>query len=406
MADPTIPLTEYASRRKKLMTTLKKSVAVVFAGNLEHSHLPAPYRPHPHFEYLAGVVDEPGAILLLDPANPIEARREILFLKPIDPEIDKWDGYRLEIGSELKGRYGFKTIFREYQLGRFLLEAVRRSKSVACVHPLAQHDQPVSPDLELFGKVMARVPGTSLEDMSEAVAKMRSIKSTKEVAMIQKGIDITACGFDAVLRNLKPGLNEFEVQETLEHGFRSNGSRRLSFDTIVGSGVNTTVLHYVANDQAIEDGDLVLIDAGAMFGGYGADITRTYPANGRFTKRQKEIYNIVLQANEAAIKATKPGVRLADLDKIARAVITKAGYGDYFIHSIGHHIGLETHDVTPDQALKPGSVFTIEPGIYIPDEAIGVRIEDDILVTKTGYKNLSVKIPKTVAAIEKAMAKK
>jgi Xaa-Pro aminopeptidase len=405
MADPTIPLTEYAARRKKLLGTMKKSVAVIYAGD-QQSHLPMPYRPHPHFEYLAGVVDEPGAILLLDPANPVEARREILFLKPIDPEVDKWNGYRLEIASELKGRYGFKTIFRDYHLGRFLLEAVRRCKSVACVHPLAQHDQPVSPDLELFNSLMARVPGTSLVDQSEAVAKMRAVKSAKEVAMIQKGIDITAAGFDAVLRSLKPGLNEFDVQEILEHGFRTNGSRRNSFETIVGSGVNTTVLHYAANKETIEDGSLVLIDAGAMFGGYGADITRTYPANGRFTKRQKEIYDIVLQANEAAIKATKSGVRLSDLDKIARAVITKAGYGDYFIHSIGHHIGLETHDVTPDEPLKAGAVFTIEPGIYIPDEAIGVRIEDDILVTKEGHKNLSAGIPKTTAAVEKIMTAK
>ena len=405
MADPTIPLTEYAARRKKLLGTLKKSVAVICAGD-QKSHLPMPYRPHPHFEYLAGVVDEPGAMLLLDPANPVEARREILFLKPIDPEMDKWNGYRLEISSELKGKYGFKTIFRDYYLGRFLLEAVKRSRSLACLHGLAEYEQPISPDLELFNKVASRVPGVSIADQSEVVAKMRAVKSAREVAMIQQAIDITSCGFEAVLKNLKPGLNEFDVQEILEHGFRTNGSRRNAFDTIVGSGVNTTVLHYAANCETIEDGGLVLIDAGGMFGGYGADITRTYPANGKFTKRQKEIYNIVLKANEAAIRATKPGVRLADLDKIARAVITKAGYGDYFIHSIGHHIGLETHDVTPDEPLKAGAVFTIEPGIYIPDEAIGVRIEDDILVTKDGHKNLSTGIPKTTAAIEKIMAGK
>ncbi len=402
MADPTIPLKEYAARRKKLMTALKKSVALIHAGD-QQSHLPMPYRPHPHFEYYTGVVDEPGAVLMLDPGNPVEARREVLFLKPIDPEIDKWDGYRLEICAQLRKETGFKTIFRSYQLGRFLLEAVKRSRSMACVHPLAQHDAPLTPDLEIFQKLTQRIPGASIEDHSEAAALMRSVKSANEIAMIQKAIDTTAIGIQAVLANLKPGMNEFDVQEIIEHGYRTNGARDLAFETIAGSGINTTVLHYCDNSETVEDGDLVLIDTGARFGSYGADITRTFPASGKFTKRQKVIYNIVLSANEAAIKASKPGVRLSDLDKVARAIITKAGYGDYFIHGIGHHIGVETHDVTPDTPLKVGSVFTIEPGIYIPDEKIGVRIEDDILITKTGYRSLSVKIPKTIAAIEKAM---
>jgi Xaa-Pro aminopeptidase len=149
----------------------------------------------------------------------------------------------------------------------------------------------------------------------------------------------------------------------------------------------------------------VCIDSGAFYSGYGADISRTVPVSGKFTKRQREIYEIVLKAEEAAIKAVKPGVTLGELDTIARAIIVKAGYGDFFIHGIGHHLGLETHDTCgPMKPLKQGAVITIEPGIYLPDEAIGVRIEDDIVVTQKGHKNLSKIIPKTVSGIEKAMA--
>ena len=204
---------------------------------------------------------------------------------------------------------------------------------------------------------------------------------------------------------VKEGVNEYQVQATLEHGYAMAGGRGSAFPAIVGGGINSTVLHYKENDQQLVDGDLVCIDSGAFHAGYGADISRTVPVSGTFSKRQKEIYTIVLMAEEAAISAVKPGVTLGELDSIARAIIVKAGYGDYFIHSIGHHLGLETHDTCgPMAPLKKGAVITIEPGIYLPDEALGVRIEDDIVVTASGHRNLSKAIPKTVAAIQKAMS--
>jgi Xaa-Pro aminopeptidase len=403
MPDPTIPLSEYAARRNKLLTALKQSVGLVYAGDLLDP-LHDDFRPHPHFEYLTGITDEPGAALLLDPTHPVESRRAQLYLRPLNPEVEKWDGYRLEVSKALREKTGFKAIFRLGNLGRFLNEAARRSKSLACLHPLAFHDQPVSPDLDTFRKVAERIPGAEITDRTEILAKLRAVKSAKEVAMIQRSIDITAEGFEAILRFTRPGMNEFDVQEHLEHAYRTNGSRGPAFGTIVGAGVNSTVLHYRANDQPIAEDDLICIDSGAGFRGYGADITRTIPASGKFTRRQREIYEIVLAAEAAAIKSVKPGATLAQIDKIARAVIVKAGYGDDFIHGIGHHLGLETHDITPDGALKPGNVITIEPGIYLPDERIGVRIEDDVLVTKDGHRVLSSKIPKSVAAIEKVMA--
>jgi len=397
-----IPLNEFASRRKKLLTALKKSVGLVLAGDHD-PHGEAPFRPHPQFEYLTGITDEPGAALLLDPSNRVPARRAMLFLPPLNPEVEKWDGYRVEIGSELRQRTGLKAIFRTNQLPRFLTAAAIRSKSLACLHPLANYDQPVSPDLAIFKQIAERVPGVVIEDQTELPAKHRAVKSRNEVKMIERAIEITHAGLTVAFAAIKPGMNEYDVQTTIETAYRRHHSRRTAFETVAGAGVNSTVLHYRDNDQPLEDGDLILIDTGATWGGYAADITRTVPINGTFTARQKEIYNIVLRAEEAAIKACKPGKTLAEIDQAARTIINDAGYGDSFIHSIGHHLGLETHDITPDEPLRAGAVVTIEPGIYLRDEKIGIRIEDDILITSKGHRNLSKQIPKSVRDIERAM---
>lgn len=404
MTSPSIPLSEFAARRERLRRALKDSVGLVFAGE-QDGHGEAAYRPHRHFEYLTGLTDEPGAVLLLDGANPVESRRDMLFLRPLNPEIEKWDGYRLEVSAALRRKTGFKSIFRLDKLGLHLLDAARRTKSLSCLHPLAQHTQPVSPDLAVFKEVAARVPGAEIVDRSDEIAAMRSSKSKAEVAMIQHAVDLTALGFKSMMRALKPGMNEFDVQETLEHSYRVGGSRQTSFQTIAGGGLNSTVLHYRANDQPLEDGDVICVDSGTKWQGYSADITRTLPVGGRFSKRQREIYDVVLAAELAAIKAVKAGARLSHIDAAARKIITAAGFGDSFIHGIGHHLGLDTHDATPagDLPLKEGAVITIEPGIYIPAEKIGIRIEDDVLVTRNGAKVLSAKIPKKATDVEAAM---
>ncbi len=398
-----IPLAEFARRRRGVCAALKRAVGVVFAGD-GGAQLTDRFRPHPHFEYLTGVTDEPGAVLVLDPSHPVEARREMLCLRPLDPETDQWDGLRLRISHSLRERTGFQSIYRVSQLPRILRDAAARTKRMACLHPLARYDEPISPDLRLFKRVADRVPGVGIEDRTDVVARMRAVKSRNEIMLIQQAVDITATGFEAMMRSIRPGMNEFDVQEIIEHTYRTSGSRGTAFGTIVGAGVNSTVLHYRANDQIIEDGDLICVDSGAAFAGYGGDVTRTIPANGRFSERHREVYEIVLRAELAAIRAVKPGVTFAALDRVARAVITKAGFGDAFIHSIGHHLGLETHDISPETPLRSGAVITIEPGIYLPQEKIGIRIEDDILVTKEGARNLSAKIPKAVAEIEKVMA--
>lgn len=402
---PSIQASEFESRRNAVLKSLKNSVGIVFAGE-GGGDLLGKWRPNPHFEYLTGIVDEPGAALLFDPLFDVPSKRVVLFLKPLDPEIEKWDGAREPIDSKLVSKYGIKTIFRTSRIPLIMNIAAKRAKKLACLHSFAHYDQPISPDLAVFQKVCQRIPGVTIEDRTELIAKLRAVKSAGERACIKEAVRISAGGYQKVLETMKPGMNEFDIQETLEHEYRSYGSRGPAYNTIAGSGFNGTVLHYGANDQTLQDGDLIVIDSGADYKGYAADVTRTYPVNGKFTKRQKEIYSIVLKALEASIRKVKAGCTFEELDKAARSVINKAGYGDYFRHGIGHHLGLEVHDITPRGPLKAGAVITIEPGIYISEENLGVRIEDDIVVTKTGHTNLSASIPKSIASIERAMASK
>jgi Xaa-Pro aminopeptidase len=394
---------EYALRREKVSKALGGCAGLVFAGKSNES-LETMWRPHSHFEYLTGVTNESNAVLLFDPTHPVSSRREVLFLSSRDPEKEQWDGLRKSIGSALRTETGFTTVLRTGSLPLVLSDIATRCKSFATLMPNALISQDVSEDLVLFQKISNRTPECDIVDMSMVIPSLRSVKSESEIQTIQEAVDITAVGFANAMSFVQSGVNEFQVQATLEHGYAMAGGRGSAFPPIVGGGLNSTVLHYKENDQDLVDGDLVCIDSGAFYKGYGADISRTIPVSGKFNDRQKEIYEIVLQAEEAAIAAVKEGVTLAELDAIARAIIVKAGYGDYFIHSIGHHLGLETHDCCGSPSpLKEGAVITIEPGIYLPDESLGVRIEDDIVVKKDGYKNLSKAIPKTVVEIEEAM---
>jgi len=218
-----------------------------------------------------------------------------------------------------------------------------------------------------------------------------------------RAIDITASGFEAAIAAITPGSDEADIARTLVRAFEDAGAQGLAYAPIVGAGLHTTILHYTNNRGPVGADDLLLIDAGARYAGYNADVTRTYPVSGRFGKRQRHIYDIVLKAQLAAIAAAKPGVPLWRVDKAARDVITKAGYADAYMHGTSHHLGLETHDATPDSPLAPGMVITIEPGIYLHDENIGIRIEDDILITSKSNRNLTKAIAKDPKEIERMM---
>ncbi len=392
----TISSAEFTARRDRVLRALARdgnAIGLVLAGDADAS-LSHAWRPNPNFEYLTGITDEPGAMLLLDPNHPVIARRTQLFLRPLNPELERWDGLRESVGAQLKDRYGIATIMRTTALARFLLESAKRAKRFACLHPLAAHNAPNSPDLTIFKESASRIPSATISDLSHILPALRAVKSTAEVACVQHAADITAIGFQAALATAKPGKTEFNVQEAVEHAYKSAGARETAYRTIAGTGFNATVLHYHANSRAIQAGELLVLDSGASFGGYAADVTRTFAVSGTFTPRQKLVYDTVLKAQLASIRACRPGATMSQVDAAARKVITAAGFADNFIHGIGHHLGLEVHDADPGSALEPGMIVTIEPGIYIQEESLGVRIEDDILITRGGAKVLTSAIPK------------
>ncbi|MFO0782951.1 MAG: Xaa-Pro peptidase family protein [Phycisphaerales bacterium] len=401
-AAPTLTHAEFAERRQRLLAELKNAVGLVPAGEADPS-LHGEYRSHPHFEYLTGITDEPGAMLLLDPTNPVPARRATLLLRPLNPEIEKWDGFRHEMGAALRDRTGFSTVMRTTALPKLLLESARRARRLATLLPNATYNAPVPQDLQILRAQAERLPGCVVEDGSDLLVHMRASKSAAEVACIEHAGRITTAGFMAALRGARAGMDEFQLQEMVEHAYRTNGARNLAFRTIAGGGFNATVLHYHANDQPLVEGQLLVLDSGARWNGYSADVTRTIPIGGRFNARQRELYELVLKSQLAAIAACKVGATIAQIDAAARGVIAKAGYGDWFIHGIGHHLGLETHDASPDAPLREGAVITIEPGIYLPKESLGIRIEDDVAITRRGPRVLTPDIPKTVADVERAM---
>ena len=398
-----ITIDEYRDRRERLLKMLKGSAAVVFAGD-GSPPLVGRWQPHRHFVYLTGIDDEPNAAVLFDPTAEDPRKRVVLFLRPMNIEMEKWDGYRREIGPELKESTGFQTIMRAGALPAAITAAARRGKRLACLHPFAVYPAAVSPDLAAFQQVTQRMPGVSLEDQTMLLPGLRAVKSPAELKLMRRAIAATVAGFNGVLRGvIKPGVHERQIADALEFEYRRNGAETLAYNTIVGSGLNGTVLHYMDNDQPVQGGDLIVIDSGASCRGYAADITRTFPADGRYTDDQRQVYDVVLAAQLAGIKAVRPGNKMSDVDAAARAVIDKAGLGHAFIHNIGHQLGLEVHDVTPDGPLKPGMVVTIEPGVYLPDRKLGVRIEDDILVTANGNQNLTIAVPKTADDVEAAM---
>lgn len=397
-----ISLDEFSARRKKLMKALDGAAAVVFAGdggNVLHGK----WKPANHFLYLTGLDDEQGAAVLFDPSAEDPKHRCALFLRPLNPEVEKWDGYREEIGPKLRETLGFESIFRMNTLPMRLTAAARRTKRLACLHPFSVYPAPVSPDLEVFRKVSERVPGVLIEDRSQLLYNLRAVKSPAEMRLMEKARDATRAGYAKILPMIRPGVNELDIANTLEKTYLANGGTGLAYSSIVGGGMNGTVLHYSANNMPLNDGDLLVIDSGAETDGYACDVTRTFPVNGKFTADQREVYETVLKSQFAACKAVKAGVKMHDIDAAARDILDKAGYGHAFIHGIGHPLGLEVHDVSPDGALQAGMVITIEPGVYFPERKLGVRIEDDVVVTKKGCENLTDMIPKSVKAIEAAM---
>jgi Xaa-Pro aminopeptidase len=268
---------------------------------------------------------------------------------------------------------------------------------------------------EMKNGLKAKYPNLKVESAEFLIGKLREIKSSQEISCIQKASDITADGLISSMKIAKPGVYEYELQAAIEYEYTRKGAMLRGFPSIVGSGLNNLILHYNENSRQTQAGDLVVMDVGAKYQGYSTDITRTIPISGKYSEAQKEIYEMVLKVQKDAIAICKPGLKLTDLEKFARDAFKKLGYDKYFIHGLTHPVGLDVHDISSSDILKPGMVITIEPGLYFPKDdktapekfrGFGIRIEDSILITENGNEVLTKKAPKEIVEIEKLMKKK
>ena len=396
-----------AARRRALLARIARGVVLIPAAHerdLELDYLQDnDFRQHNTFFYFTAL-EAQHAWLLMTARGP-DSSDVVLFLPPRNPAQERWTGIRLGPDTTAARLTGIATVLPTDSLERQLRVAQFRARGPMYV-PLDATTKDERRVLDLAFE------GRDVRNLRPIVDSLRLVKDAEELARLRMAVNISVVGHIAAMRAARPGVYEFEIEAAFEGAVRREGADRLGYPSIVGSGVNGTTLHYDTNRRRTSDGDMVVIDAGAEYGQYTADVTRSWPVSGRFTSRQKAIYDLVLGSQQAAFDAVRPGVKLATLDSIARGFMrTHSGTlcGDqscdaYFIHGLGHWIGMDVHDVgdhtTP---LAPGMVFTLEPGIYLPDESLGVRIEDDVLVTATGGEWLSAGAPRTTEDIERVM---
>lgn len=394
------------------------------------------YRQDSDFYYLTGF-DEPESIAVLAPAHP--KHKYMLFVRPRDPEQETWTGRRAGVEGA-KERYGADAAFPIAEFRDKLAELVNGARNV-------YYRLGLRPDLDellvrRIGEMRTRsrqfVAPDSLTDPSAILGEMRLVKSAAEIELMQRAADIAAEAHIEAMKAVRPGMMEYELEALIEYHFRRNGAAAPAYGSIVGGGANATILHYTSNDAPLRDGDLLLVDAGAEFRGYASDITRTFPVSGRFSPAQREIYEAVLEAQVACVEMVGPGVTMEELNNRAIRILTESmvrlgllegeveklieekTYRRFFMHGIGHFLGLDVHDAGRYQLegksrpLASGIVITVEPGLYIAPDAeqvpdryrgIGVRVEDDVLVTPEGHRILTSKVPKRIEEIERLMAR-
>jgi Xaa-Pro aminopeptidase len=421
------PNSAYAERRAKLAAQVDAPIVLWGLTGHEQSSLAYIFAQEENFYYLTGHNEE-GAGLIIFPAsrNPhndahnsaSETPREILFLPRKDPAKEKWNGLRLSPSDPgIEARTGFAVV-KPFNEMRAELEMVAKLyPSIYTVLPYERELGGYPHEKEMVDWIHAVAPQAKLKDVRPEIDALRQIKSPGEIAFLKEAIDLSLDAHFEAMKMMRPGLYEYQIAAKMIEVHQMGGSEAEGYAPIVGAGPNSTALHYDKLSRKIQDGDIVVLDVGAQYSGYSSDITRTLPANGKFTPRQREIYNIVLGAQNAAIAAIKPGMNLCQrgdksLFKISYDYINSHGkdlhgksLGQYYIHGLGHHIGLEVHDPGDYcKPLEPGMVVTMEPGVYIPEENLGVRIEDDVLITDTGYKLLSERLPRDPDQIEKIMA--
>jgi Xaa-Pro aminopeptidase len=418
------PNSSYAQRRAKLAAAVDAPIVLTGLTGREEDAQAYVFAQEENFYYLTGHNEEEAGLILLPPGDSkakkddFQGPREILFLPAKNPGKQKWNGVRMSPSDPgIQAHTGFADVRPFAEMRATIEKLARFYPAFYTILPYEKELGGYPHERETVDWLKLAVPQVNLRDIRTNITDLRLIKSTTEIAFLRQAIDLSLDAHFAAFKMMRPGLWEYQVAAKMVEVHAMGGSEAEAYAPIVGAGPNSTALHYDKLGRKIEDGDIVVMDVGAQYSGYAADITRTVPANGKFTPRQREIYDIVLGAQNAALAGLKPGADMCrkgkqSLYKISYDYINSHGkdqngkpLGQYFIHGLGHNIGLDVHDPGDScKPLMPGQVVTVEPGIYIPEENVGVRIEDDVLITETGYELLSSKLPRSADEIEKIMA--
>lgn len=412
---------DFNKRRQEVFDRMvENSIAILYSG-IEH-HVSADeydlFTAHANrnFFYLTGLRRDKMA-LVLDKAG--EEPKTLLFIEEADPTMERWYGRKVTV-DEAKEVTGIDKVYFISEIDSVIDSIMTREDVYTAYFDTYRHQKEDLPDYNLVkaNEFKDLYPAVAIKNLFPFVAEQRMQKDEDEIEVTKEAIHLTNIALQNVLTNLKPGMFEYEAQADFEYSIRRNGAELAAFPTIAGSGINGTMLHYDTNQDLMEDGSLLLMDLGARVRGYNSDITRTYPVNGKFSERQREVYDIVLKANRTVLKKAKPGMTTVELNDICKKVLAegciKLGLiekeeeiGKYYMHGVSHHLGIDVHDVTVDsnKKLRPGAIITDEPGLYIDEWEIGIRIEDDLLITEDGAICLSEEIMRDADEIEAFMAK-
>lgn len=411
---------DYNKRRQTVFDRMAdNSIAVLYSG-IEHHVSADEYdlftaQANRNFFYLTGLRRDKMA-LVLDKAAA--EPKTTLFIEEADPAMERWYGRKVTV-DEAKELSGIDNVRFIDELDGALDMIMTREDVYTAYFDTYRHQKEDLPDYNVVkaNEFKAAYPGVSIRNLFPFVAEQRMQKDEDEIALTKEAIKLTDTALKNVLANLKPGMFEYEAQADFEYSIRRNGAEWTAFPTIAGSGMNGTMLHYDTNQDMMEDGSLLLMDLGARVRGYNSDITRTYPVNGKYTERQRQVYDIVLEANRTVLKEAKPGMTTVDLNNICKKVLAagcirlgliekEEEISRYYMHGVSHHLGIDVHDVTVDsnKKLRPGAIISDEPGLYIDEWEIGIRIEDDLLITEDGAVCLSEEIMRDADEIEAYMA--
>ena len=408
----------YEARRKSILEQMEEeSLLILYSGSPTHISADAyhEFEANRHFFYLTGLRRE-NMILLMRKSG--ENSRTTLYIEKADPAAERWTGKMVTV-DEAKQQSQIEDVRFVDRFEPELNYLLNFSATSVCYFDWYRHQTTDLPDYNLAKsqQFAADHPGITLRNLWPMVSKLRMRKDEEEVQLMERAIDITNQSLQHVMKTLKPGMKEYQAQANYEYMVHYLGAEGVSFPTIAGSGKNGCMLHYETNRDTCQNGSLLLMDLGVRYEGYCSDITRTYPVNGKFSHRQRKVYEIVLKANQEVAAQAKPGMTTRDLNDICKKILAEGcmelgliekeeDIGKYYMHGVSHHLGIDVHDVTVEGAkLMPGSVITDEPGLYIDEWEIGIRIEDDLLITEDGCKVLSADIIRNPDEIEAFMAK-